>query len=63
MSVEITDDKADSFDGLEDTYRRGSLTVGSNYMQIDGVDYDVSHATPKQEITGAVLTNNVILYR
>jgi hypothetical protein len=63
MIVEITDDEADSFDGLDETYRRGSLTVGSNYMQIDGVDYNVSHVTPNHEIAGVVFSNTTLLRR
>jgi hypothetical protein len=31
----------DSFDGMEDTYRREGLTVGSDYMRIHGVDFNV----------------------
>ena len=63
MIVEIADDEADSFDGLEETYRRGSLTVGSNYMQIDGVDYNVSHVTPNHESARVVFSNTILLRR
>ena len=63
MSVVITGDEADSYDGLEDTYRRGSLTVGSNYMQIDGVDYEVSHVIPNQDIIRVDLSNFILLHR
>jgi hypothetical protein len=34
-------DRRDSFDGMEDTYRREGLTVGSDYMRIHGVDFNV----------------------
>lgn len=63
MSVVISEDEADSFDGLEDTYRRGSLTVGSNYMQIDGVDYEVSHVIPNQDIIRVDFSNFILLHR
>jgi hypothetical protein len=63
MIVEITDDEAGSFDGLDETYRRGSLTVGSNYMQIDGVDYNVSNVTPNHEIAGVVFSNTILSRR
>lgn len=63
MIVEITDDDADSFDGLDETYRRGCLTVGSNYMQIDGVDYNVSHVTPNHAIAGVEFSDTILLCR
>ena len=63
MSIVITEDKADSFDGLEDTYRRGSLTVGSDYMQIDGVDYEVSHVIPNEDIIRVDLSDFILLHR
>ena len=34
-------ERMDSFDGMEDTYRREGLTVGSDYMRIHGVDFNV----------------------
>ena len=63
MSIVIAKDEGDSFDGLEDTYRRGSLTVGSDYMQIDGVDYEVSHVIPNEDIIRVDLSDFILLHR
>jgi hypothetical protein len=41
LRLDISMDRRDSFDGMEDTYRREGLTVGSDYMRIHGVDFNV----------------------
>lgn len=41
LRLEISMERMDSFDGMEDTYRREGLTVGSDYMRIHGVDFNV----------------------
>lgn len=38
LDISIRDDE---FQGMEDTYRREGLTVGSDYMRIHGVDFDM----------------------
>lgn len=42
LRLDISLGRRDSFDGMEDTYRREGLTVGSDYMRIHGVDFNVS---------------------
>lgn len=42
LKLDVTSDKHDMFEGMEDTYRREGLTVGSDYMRIYGVDFNVS---------------------
>jgi hypothetical protein len=42
LRLDISIDRVDIFDGMEDTYRKEGLTVGSNYMRIFGVDFNVS---------------------
>ena len=44
LRLDISMDRRDSFDGMEDTYRREGLTVGSDYMRIHGVDFNVNAA-------------------
>jgi hypothetical protein len=43
LKLDISIDRVDIFDGMEDTYRKEGLTVGSNYMRIFGVDFNVSY--------------------
>ena len=43
LRLDVTPDQVDSFDGMDGTYRREGLTVGSNYMRIHGVYFDVSY--------------------
>ena len=42
LKLDVISDKIDIFAGMEDTYRREGLTVGSDYMRIYGVDFNVS---------------------
>ena len=42
LKLDVTPDEFDSFDGMDGTYRREGLTVGSDYMRIHGVYFDVS---------------------
>mmetsp|Transcript_7170 Transcript_7170/g.7265 ORF Transcript_7170/g.7265 Transcript_7170/m.7265 type:complete len:95 (-) Transcript_7170:12-296(-) len=41
LKLDISIDRVDIFDGMEDTYRKEGLTVGSNYMRIFGVDFNM----------------------
>ena len=43
LSLDVSLDRQDSFEGMEATYRREGLTVGANYMRIDGVNFDVRY--------------------
>jgi hypothetical protein len=42
LKLDISIEKADSFDGMQDTYRGEGLTVGPDYMRIHGIDFHVS---------------------
>ena len=44
LRLDVSSDRVDLFDGMEDTYRREGLTVGSDYMRIYGVDFNVSQS-------------------
>lgn len=52
LTLEVSLGRADSFEGMESTYRREGLTVGADYMRIDGVKVDVSN-------NGGLLNNSV----
>lgn len=41
LNLEINDSMMDTFDGMEDTYRKEGLTVGAEYMRIGGAQFCV----------------------